>query len=106
RVRVHVGEREVPPHVAQIPVVGQQLADYRFGPAAVGAFEVTVLHERDRRLVRATHVVALWVDRDRQIDDGVGGAEQRTGAQPFGQQRGEPEDGPAERRCAQRGGQD
>jgi hypothetical protein len=35
-----------------------------------------------------------------------GGAEQRAGAQPFRQQRGDPEDDPAERRRAHGGGQD
>jgi len=74
-----------------------QLPDRRLGPAAVGALEVAVLHERDRCPVRAAHVIALRVDGHRQVDDGVGGAEQRAGAQPFGQQRGEPEDDPAER---------
>jgi hypothetical protein len=65
RVRVHVGERQVPPDVAQVTVVGQQLSDHRFGLAAVRTFEVAVFHERDRRLVRAAHMVALGIDRDR-----------------------------------------
>ena len=65
RVRVHVGERQVPPHVAQVTVAGQQLADHRLGPAAVGAFEVAVLHQRDRCPVRAAHMIAFGIDRHR-----------------------------------------
>ena len=47
RVRVHVGERQVPPHVAQVTVVGQQLADHRFGQAAERHSRRRI-HERDR----------------------------------------------------------
>ena len=45
-VRVDVGERQVAPDVADVAEVGEQLADDRLGPAAVGALEVAVLDER------------------------------------------------------------
>ena len=47
-VRVDIVEREVAPHVADVAEVGEQFADHRLGLAAVGAFEVAVLHDRDR----------------------------------------------------------
>ena len=47
RVGVHVGQRQVPPHVAEVGV-GQQFAHDRLGLAAVGALEVAVLDDRDR----------------------------------------------------------
>ena len=85
RVRVHVGERQVPPHVPQVTIVGQQLADHRLGQAAERALVVAVFHQRDQRLVRTAHVIALGINRHRQVDDGLGGAEQGAGPQRFGQ---------------------
>jgi Alpha amylase, catalytic domain len=96
RVRVHVGQRQVPPHVPQVTVAGQQLPDHRFGLAAVRALVVAVFDQRDQRLVSAAHVIALGIDRDCQVDDGLGGAKQGACPQRFGQHRGDPEDRPAE----------
>ena len=39
------------------------------GLPAVRAFEVAIFHERDRRAVRAAHVIALRVDRHGEVDD-------------------------------------
>ena len=43
RVRVDVVQRQVPPHVADVAVLAQQLAHDRLGLAAVRALEVAVL---------------------------------------------------------------
>ena len=69
RVRVHVVERQVPPHVADVAEVGQQLADDRLGLPAVGALEVAVLDHGDRRVLGPADVVALRVDRHGEVDD-------------------------------------
>ena len=87
-VRVDVVQRQVPPDVADVAEVGQQLADDRLGLAAVGALEVAVLDEGHRRVGRAADVVALRIDRRGQVDDRLGGAEQRADPQPGRQQRG------------------
>ena len=44
RLRMHVGQRQVPPHVAQVGV-GQQLAHDRLGLTAVRALEVAELDD-------------------------------------------------------------
>jgi hypothetical protein len=84
-VRVHVGEGQVPPHVADVAEVAQQLADHWFGPAAVGALEVAVLDHGHRGGGRAAQVVAARVDRHGQVGDGVGRAQQGQQLQPLGQ---------------------
>ena len=45
RVRVDVVQRQVPPDVADVAEVGEQLAHDRLGPAAVRALEVAVLDD-------------------------------------------------------------
>ena len=52
-VRVDVGQRQVPPDVADVAEVAEELADDRLGLPAVRALEVAVLDERDRRVDRA-----------------------------------------------------
>ena len=61
---MHVVQRQVPPHVANLAEVAQQLAHDGLGLPAVGALEVAVLDERDRRFERAADVVALGIDVD------------------------------------------
>jgi len=39
----------------------------------------------DAAQVRTAHVIALGINRHRQVDDGLGGAEQGAGPQRFGQ---------------------
>ena len=64
-VRVDVGQRQVPPDVADVAEVGEQLAHDGLGLAAVRALEVAVLDERHRRVGGAADVVALRIDRRR-----------------------------------------
>ncbi len=90
RVRVDVVERQVTPHVAQIAEIGQQLAHHLLRLPAVGALEVAVLDQRDRRVVRSADVVALDVDGDGQVDDRLVCAEQARSLPLRGQQRGAP----------------
>ena len=68
-VRVDIGEREVTPDVADVAEVGEQLPDGRFCSAAVRAFEVAVLDDRDRRLAWAADVIAIGIHRHGEIQD-------------------------------------
>ena len=77
RVRVDVVERQVPPDVADVAELAQELAHDRLGLPAVRALEVAVLDHRDRRVERATNVVALRVDVDVEIDERLRRAQQR-----------------------------
>ncbi len=79
-----VVERQVPPDVADLAVVGQQLADDRLGLTAVRALEVAVFDDGDQRLARAADVVELRVDGGGQVDDRLGRAEQRPAARASG----------------------
>ena len=45
RLRVDVGQRQVPPHVPDVAEIPQQLPHGRLGLAAVGALEVPVLDQ-------------------------------------------------------------
>ena len=96
-VRVDVVQRQVPPDVAEVAEVGEQLADDRLGLAAVGALEVAVLDDRDRRVDRAADVVALGSTSTVEVDERLGAAEQ--GADPSAprQQGGGAEEQPGER---------
>ena len=58
-------QRQVPPDVADVAEVGEQLAHDRLGLPAVGALEVAVLDHGDRGVGRAADVVAVRVDRRR-----------------------------------------
>ena len=81
RMRVHVVQRQVPPHVADVVAeVGEELANDGLGLPAVGALEVAVLDQGHERVARPAHVVALGIDRHRQVDERIGRSDQR--AQP------------------------
>ena len=60
---------QVPPDVADVAEVAQQLADDRLGLPAVGAFEVAVLDDGHRRVDRPADVVALRIDVDVEVDE-------------------------------------
>src|SRR5262249_20822332 len=47
-------------------------------------FEVAVFHQGDRRVAGAAHVIVVGIDGHREIDDGVGGAQQRAGPPRLG----------------------
>lgn len=83
---VHVGERQVPPHVAHVGEVAQQLADLGFRPPAERALEVAVLHDRDRRTQRPPDVVTGRIDVVGEVDQRRGAAEERLDPPPPGQE--------------------
>ena len=84
--RVDVVERQVPPYVSDVVAVGgQQLADRAFGLAAVRAFEVPVLDQCHRGVVRAADVVVLGIDVGREVEDVLGRAGDLARAKRFGQ---------------------
>jgi hypothetical protein len=92
----------VPPDVADVGEVAQQLAHDRLGPAAERALEIAVLDHGDGRVDGATDVVALRTDVDVEIDDRLGGPEQRADARPPRQERRRAEEQPRE--CGRRRG--
>ena len=96
-----VVQREMPPDVAQVTEVAEQLADDRLGLAAVGALEIAVLDDRHGRLRRPSDVVASGIDGIVQVDDHVRGSEQRPDPETLGKQRGRAEDEPGRQRGAQ-----
>ena len=79
-VHVDVVQRQVPPDVAHVAELAEELADDRFGHPAVRTFEVAVLDDRDRRVDRPANVVALGVDVDVEVDERLRSSEQ--GADP------------------------
>ena len=81
-VGVDVVQRQVPPDVADVGEVAEQLAHDRLRLPAVGTLEVAVLDDRDRCVDRPADVVALRVDVDVEVDERLGGAEE--GADPRG----------------------
>ncbi|GAA3712669.1 hypothetical protein GCM10023082_08040 [Streptomyces tremellae] len=84
--RVDVGERQVPPHVADVVAeVGEQGADGGLRAPAVGAFEVAVLDDGDGGVVRPAHLVASGVDGHREVDQGFRAAEQGPAALRLGE---------------------
>ena len=83
-VGVDVVQRQVPPDVADVAEVAQELADDRLRLPAVGALEVAVLDDRDRRLERPADVVALGIDVDVEVDERLRRAEQRADPQRAG----------------------
>ena len=72
---VDVGEGKVAPYVANVAEVGEQLPDDRFCLTAVGAFEVAVLDHSHQCFGWTADVVAIWIDRLDQVDDGLRGAQ-------------------------------
>ena len=76
-VRVDVGQRQVPPHVADIDEVAEQFADDRLRLPAVRALEVAVLDDGHRCLERAADMVTFRVDVAVEVDERLRRAEQR-----------------------------
>ncbi len=68
---VHIAERQVPPHVAEVPEAGQELTDDRFSLAAVRALEVAILYERYWCARRPPDVVTSKVDGFGEVDDNL-----------------------------------
>ena len=83
RVPVHVVERQVPPHIANVVAKGrEQLADDRLSLAAVRALEIAVLDECHRRVIGAADVVALRVHVAGEVEDVFGRGPDLTGKHP------------------------
>ena len=83
-VRVDVVQRQVPPDVADVAEVTQELTHDRFRLSAVGALEVAVLEDGDRGVDRPANVVALRVDIDVEVDEWLRDSEQSADPQPRG----------------------
>ena len=108
-LRVHIGERQVAPDVADVRV-GQQIAHDGLGPPAVRALEVAELDHCDRRTGRSADVILRRIDLGDQILDEPGVTEQGTRAALRRQHGGEPVDQPGQggrdhrcRKCAELG---
>src|SRR6266508_6510408 len=101
-----VAQREVPPDVADVAELPQQLAHHRLGPPAVRALEVAVLDNRDGSVDRAAEAVALRVDVDVEIDQRLRCSQQRADAQAAGQPRGRAEEQPREQPRTESGAED
>ena len=95
RPRMDVVQREVPPHVRDLAVPREQLAERTLGLAAVRALEVAVLDHRHGCVDRPADVVAIRVDRRTEIDDHLRRPEQCADPQPRRQHRGGAVDEPA-----------
>ena len=72
-----VGERQVPPDEPDVGIGQQRCPHRRLGLAAVGALEVAVFHHGDRRVSGAADVIAILVHHFFEVDELLGGAEQR-----------------------------
>jgi hypothetical protein len=92
----------VPPNVRDVAELAEELTDDRLRLAAVGALEIAVLDDRDRRLDRSAHVVALRIDLDVKIRDRFVRSEQGGDPQPAGEERRRPEQEPSEERGGER----
>ena len=78
---MHVVQRQMPPDVADVAAVAQQLAQHRLGLAAVGTFEVAVLDKGDGCALWPADVVAtLGVDGHGKVDQRLRRSEQRADA--------------------------
>ena len=99
-------ERQMPPDVADFAEISEELADDRFGLPAVGALEIAVLDNRNRRVQWPANVVPLRVDIEVEVDERLRGAEQGADPQPPGQERRGAEQEPGDERCAERGTED
>src|SRR5205823_1680260 len=91
---------------ANVAEVAEQLANDRLRPAAKGALEVAVLDQRDGRVLGATAVVSLRIDRHGQVDERLGSAEERPEPPPPWQQRRAAEEEPGQERGAERRAED
>ena len=67
--RVNVAQRQVPPDVADVTEVAEELADDRFRLTAVGTLEVAVLDKRDGRLERPAKMVPFRIDLVVEVDE-------------------------------------
>jgi hypothetical protein len=59
RVGVHIGDRMMPPGVANLACVGEEIAQHGFGSPAVGALEVIKLDQGDGSIGGTAGMVAL-----------------------------------------------
>lgn len=91
---------------AHIGVMGEEFSRGRLGPAAVRAFEVAVLDDRDGRVLRPADMVAVGVRFVAEIVQACTVTEQGAMAPGGGQQVDDPVDRPAgdHRQCG--GGED
>ena len=105
-VRVDVRQRKVPPDVADVTEVPEQLPDNRLGHTAVRTLEVAVLDDGNGSVDRSADVVVLRIDVDVQVDDRLRRPQQRADASTPGQQRGRAEEEPREYRRRERRGKD
>jgi hypothetical protein len=64
---VDVGQRQVPPDVADVAEIAKELANHRFRLPAVGTLEIAVLNKSDRSRERPANVVPLRIDIDVEI---------------------------------------
>ena len=105
RARVDVVQRQMPPDVGDLAVLAQQFAQHRLRLAAVRTLEIAILEHGDRRVEPAADVVALGVDRIREVDDEVRCAQQRADPlpprQPLRHEDEEPGDRGGEQRRAE-----
>ena len=106
RARVDVVQRQMPPDVGDLAVLAQQFAQHRLRLAAVRTLEIAVLEYGDRRVEPAADVIALGVDRIREVDDEVGRAEQRADPLPPRQPLRHEDEEPGDRGGEQRGAED
>jgi hypothetical protein len=76
----------MPPHVADVREVAEQLAHFGLRPSAVRALEVAVLDHGHRRVERAADVVRLGIDGELEVDERLCAAEQGRDTAPLRQQ--------------------
>ena len=75
RIGMDVAQRQMPPDVPDVSELLQELPHDRLRATAVGAFEIAVLDDSDRRIDGASIVVSFRVDVDVEIDDWLVGPE-------------------------------
>ena len=73
-VHVHVAQGEMSPDVLDVAEVGEQLPDDRLRLAAIRAFEVGVLDDRDRGVEWPSDVISLVIDVEIEIGEWFGAA--------------------------------
>jgi hypothetical protein len=71
-----VTQRQMAPDVPDVSELLQELTHDRLCPTAVGAFEIAVLDDSDRRIDGTSIVVSFGVDVDVEVDDWLVGPEQ------------------------------
>src|SRR5215218_10045338 len=103
---MHVCERQMPPHVADVREVAEQLAHSGLRPSAVRALEVAVLDYGHRRVERTADVVRLGIHRELEVEKRLGAAEQGSNTAPLRQQSDGAEHQPRDGSRADGGGED